>query len=88
MRLRFLLPLIGFIVLVGFLLVGLNLNPRQVPSPLVGKPAPEFQLEQLHESNKTLTSKDNLGKVWMPGRTSVAGRIGQVRHRPGLRSQL
>jgi hypothetical protein len=28
MRLRFLLPLIGFIVLVGFLLVGLNLNPR------------------------------------------------------------
>jgi len=62
---RFLLPLIAFIVLVGFLLVGLNLNPRQVPSPLIGKPAPELQLEELHASDKTLTSKDNLGKVWL-----------------------
>jgi cytochrome c biogenesis protein CcmG/thiol:disulfide interchange protein DsbE len=62
---RFLLPLAIFIVLVGFLLVGLGLNPRQVPSPLVGKPAPEFKLQQLHESEKTLTSKDNLGKVWL-----------------------
>ena len=62
---RFLLPLGHFCTLVGFLLVGLNLNPRQVPSPLIGKPAPDFQLEQLHEAEKTLTSKDNLGKVWL-----------------------
>jgi cytochrome c biogenesis protein CcmG, thiol:disulfide interchange protein DsbE len=45
--------------------VGLNLNPRQVPSPLIGKPAPEFQLQQLHQAEQTLTSKDNLGKVWL-----------------------
>jgi cytochrome c biogenesis protein CcmG/thiol:disulfide interchange protein DsbE len=62
---RFLLPLGIFVVLVGFLLVGLNLNPRQVPSPLIGKPAPEFQLQQLHQAEQTLTSKDNLGKVWL-----------------------
>ncbi len=62
---RYLLPLAAFVVLVGFLVVGLGLNPRQVPSPLVGKPAPEFQLQQLHEADKTLTSKDNLGKVWL-----------------------
>jgi len=62
---RFLLPLAAFVVLVGFLVVGLGLNPRQVPSPLIGKPAPEFQLQQLHASDKTLTSKDNLGKVWL-----------------------
>jgi cytochrome c biogenesis protein CcmG/thiol:disulfide interchange protein DsbE len=62
---RFLLPLVVFVGLVGFLLVGLGLNPRQVPSPLVGKPAPEFQLQQLHEPEKTLTSKENLGKVWL-----------------------
>lgn len=62
---RFLLPLAVFVVLVGFLLVGLGLNPRQVPSPLVGKPAPEFQLQQLHAPEKTLTSKENLGKVWL-----------------------
>ncbi len=62
---RFLLPLGILVVLVGFLLVGLNLNPRQVPSPLIGKPAPEFQLQQLHQAEQTLTSKDNLGKVWL-----------------------
>ena len=62
---RFLLPLGIFVVLVGFLLVGLNLNPRQVPSPLIGKPAPEFQLQQLHQAEQTLTSKDNLGKAWL-----------------------
>ncbi len=62
---RFLIPLAIFVVLVGFLLVGLNLNPRQVPSPLIGKPAPEFQLQQLHDTGKTLTSRDNLGKVWL-----------------------
>ncbi|HEY6043887.1 MAG TPA: DsbE family thiol:disulfide interchange protein [Nitrosospira sp.] len=62
---RFLLPLAAFVILVGFLVVGLGLNPRQVPSPLIGKPAPEFQLQQLHASDKTLTSRDNLGKVWL-----------------------
>ncbi|SFW15734.1 DsbE family thiol:disulfide interchange protein [Nitrosovibrio sp. Nv17] len=62
---RFLLPLVAFIVLVGFLLVGLGLNPRQVPSPLIGKPAPEFQLEELHQPGKTIASRDNLGKVWL-----------------------
>jgi len=62
---RFLLPLGVFVVLVVFLFVGLKLNPREVPSPLIGKPAPAFQLQQLHEPTKTLTPKDNLGKVWL-----------------------
>ena len=62
---RFLLPLGAFVVLVVFLFIGLNLNPREVPSPLIGKPAPAFQLQQLHEPAKTLTPKDNLGKVWL-----------------------
>jgi cytochrome c biogenesis protein CcmG/thiol:disulfide interchange protein DsbE len=62
---RYLLPLAAFIILVAFLLVGLNLNPRKIPSPLIGKPAPVFKLQQLHESEKILESKDNLGKVWL-----------------------
>lgn len=62
---RFLIPLAVFVVLVGFLVVGLGLKPREVPSPLVGKPAPEFRLQQLHDSEKILTSKENLGKVWL-----------------------
>ena len=62
---RYLLPLIAFIILAAFLLVGLNLNPRKVPSPLIGKPAPVFNLQQLHEPENIFKSKDNLGKVWL-----------------------
>tara|TARA_B100000686_G_scaffold193331_1_gene200150 strand:- start:667 stop:1191 length:525 start_codon:yes stop_codon:yes gene_type:complete len=62
---RYLLPLIAFVILAAFLLVGLNLNPRKVPSPLIGKPAPVFNLQQLHEPENIFKSKDNLGKVWL-----------------------
>ena len=44
---RFLIPLAVFLVLVVFLAVGLKRDPREVPSPLVGKPAPEFRLDTL-----------------------------------------
>jgi len=62
---RFLIPLAIFAVIVAFLGVGLTLNPREVPSPLVNKPAPPFQLPQLHEPQKNFTQKDMQGKVWM-----------------------
>ncbi len=62
---RFLLPLALFVVMVGFLAVGLTLNPREVPSPLVGKAAPDFSLPQLHESDKVFSPKDLAGKVWL-----------------------
>lgn len=62
---KFLLPLAVFIVLVALLAVGLNLNPREVPSPLVGKPAPGFTVPQLHEPEKTFSPKDMAGKVWL-----------------------
>jgi cytochrome c biogenesis protein CcmG/thiol:disulfide interchange protein DsbE len=62
---RYLLPLFAFIVLAAFLLVGLTLNPRQVPSPLIDKPAPVFELNHLHEPDKVMASGDNLGKVWL-----------------------
>ena len=63
--LRFLLPLLLFIVLLMFLWVGLSLNPREVPSPLVGKPAPPFQLARLDDPAKTLAEKDLRGQVWL-----------------------
>jgi cytochrome c biogenesis protein CcmG, thiol:disulfide interchange protein DsbE len=62
---RFLIPLAIFIVLVGFLAVGLNLDPHEVPSPLVGKPAPEFSVPQLGAPEKTFSPKEMLGKVWL-----------------------
>ncbi|MGE5491456.1 MAG: DsbE family thiol:disulfide interchange protein [Actinomycetota bacterium] len=62
---RFLWPLLGFIALVVLLAVGLNLNPREVPSPLVGKPAPAFNLPVLATPTKTFGPKDMEGKVWL-----------------------
>ena len=63
--LRFLLPLALFAVVVGFLAFGLRLNPSEVPSPLIGKPAPDFSLPRLDDANRTISRDDLLGKVWM-----------------------
>lgn len=58
------LPL-AFIALIGLLAAGLRLDPREVPSPLIGKPAPNFELPLLHAPDKRFTQKDMLGKVWV-----------------------
>lgn len=55
----------GFAVLVALLGVGLTLNPREVPSPLIGKPAPAFELPLLHLPDKTFAQKDMLGRAWV-----------------------
>jgi|SRR5437588_517048 len=60
-----LIPLVLFIGLVGFLLVGLHRDPHEVPSPLIDKAAPDFQLRQLKEPTKTFAAKDMRGKVWL-----------------------
>lgn len=62
---RFLLPLGIFLILVGFLAVGLRRDPREVPSPFIDKPAPAFTLAQLQEPGKTFSPKDMEGKVWL-----------------------
>jgi cytochrome c biogenesis protein CcmG, thiol:disulfide interchange protein DsbE len=63
--LRFLLPMGIFAIVVGFLFVGLGLNPREVPSPLIGKPVPAFKLARLDNPAQTVGRDDLLGKVWM-----------------------
>ena len=57
--------LVGFAALVALLAVGLNLNPRDVPSPLVGKPAPAFNLPVLATPEKTFGPKNMQGQVWL-----------------------
>ncbi|HVE48575.1 MAG TPA: DsbE family thiol:disulfide interchange protein [Casimicrobiaceae bacterium] len=65
MNKRLLIPLAVFGVLLAFLLVGLGINPREVPSPLIGKPAPSFELQQLHQPRKKLGTNDLKGQVWL-----------------------
>jgi cytochrome c biogenesis protein CcmG/thiol:disulfide interchange protein DsbE len=62
---RFLLPLAIFVALVIFLAIGLGRDPHEVPSPLINKPAPAFQLPQLHEPTKTFSAAEMRGKVWL-----------------------
>ena len=55
----------AFAALVVLLAVGLTLNPREVPSPLIGKPAPAFELPLLQSPEKTFSQQDMLGKPWV-----------------------
>lgn len=63
--LRGAVPLAIFAVIAGFLYAGLFRDPHEVPSPLIGKPAPAFSLAQLQEPTRTLTTADMRGRVWL-----------------------
>ena len=43
-RFIFITPIVVFVGIAIFLGIGLTLDPREVPSPLIGKPVPEFNL--------------------------------------------
>ena len=64
-KLKFLIPLAIFLGLAAFLMRGLSLDPREVPSPLIGKPAPAFDLTRLDDAQQRISQKHLLGKVWM-----------------------
>jgi cytochrome c biogenesis protein CcmG/thiol:disulfide interchange protein DsbE len=62
---RYLLPLALFVVLAAFLGVGLKLDPREVPSPLVDKPAPTFSLPTLSDPQLQFAAEQMKGQVWV-----------------------
>jgi len=62
---RTLIPALIFAVIVVFLGMGLTLNPSEVPSPLIGKPAPAFQLATLDAPEKSLGLRDMAGQAWV-----------------------
>jgi cytochrome c biogenesis protein CcmG/thiol:disulfide interchange protein DsbE len=61
--LRYLAPLAIFALLVAFLYRGLSLDPKLVPSPLIGKPMPTFTLTRLDNPAATISDADFKGKV-------------------------
>ncbi|MBX3680895.1 MAG: DsbE family thiol:disulfide interchange protein [Rhodocyclaceae bacterium] len=65
MKAKFLVPLALFLLLAGFLAYGLKLDPREVPSPLIDKPAPVFSLPQLQSPDTKLSLQDMKGQVWL-----------------------
>ena len=65
MNKKLLIPLVVFVALAAFLFVGLWRDPREVPSPLIGKPAPQFSLTQLAKPGDNLGTADMKGQVWL-----------------------
>ena len=62
---KMMIPAIVFAVICVFLAIGLTRDPREVPSPLIGKPAPAFSLPRLDNTASTIALKDMAGKAWV-----------------------
>lgn len=61
MILRLLLPLAVFALIGALLYTGLGRDPDLVPSPLIGKPMPEFTLPRLHSPEDQVAHGDLTG---------------------------
>jgi len=62
-RARLFMPLAVFGLMAVFFGIGLTLNPGEIPSPLIGKPVPEFSLPPVQGRVDGLSSKDLTGEV-------------------------
>jgi cytochrome c biogenesis protein CcmG/thiol:disulfide interchange protein DsbE len=67
-RLKLFLPLAAFVLLSLLLFRGLSLDPTSLPSALVGKPLPDFELEELHSgellSRQQIIGEPMLVNIW------------------------
>jgi cytochrome c biogenesis protein CcmG/thiol:disulfide interchange protein DsbE len=59
------LPFAIFLILLAFFAIGLKRNPQEVPSPLIGKQVPDFNLPLLSDQTKSMKPADRLGQVWL-----------------------
>jgi len=72
---RFIVPLIAFAVLIPVFMIGLTRNPNELPSPLLDKPAPVYELPSLLDPSRSVGSETYAGQValvnvwatWCPG---------------------
>ena len=62
---RFAAPLLGFAALLVVFGIGLTLNPREIPSPLLDQPAPAFDAEHLHDPGLRFSPATLRGQVWL-----------------------
>ena len=64
-RFWFLIPLAAFLALAVVLAVGLKLDPREVPSPLIDKPAPKFALSRVDDASRVVRLDELRGKAFI-----------------------
>lgn len=65
MKARYIIPLLCFAVLTGFLAVGLRNDPHEIPSPLINRQAPDFKVPQLAQPDHSFSPADLKGQVWV-----------------------
>ncbi len=65
MKKKYFIPLIAFAALIGLMLFGLSNDPKLIPSPFIGQPAPDFELPRLDKPGETISVKDLKGQVWV-----------------------
>ncbi len=58
-------PLAILALLVALLGAGLTRNPRELPSPLIGKPAPDFALARIAGDPAAVTPASLRGEIWL-----------------------
>lgn len=58
-------PLVLFCILVIFLAIGLTRDPKEIPSPLIGKMAPEFVAPHLQSPTEKFSIQSMRGQVWL-----------------------
>ena len=62
---RYILPLVAFLVLAVVLGLGLQRDPRALPSALLDRPAPTIELPMLNETQAQFDSSKLQGQVWL-----------------------
>ena len=62
---KFFIPLTAFGILIALLFFGLNNDPKIIPSPFIGQPAPAFTLPRLYKPEQTISTEDMKGQVWV-----------------------
>ncbi|MBW4048343.1 MAG: DsbE family thiol:disulfide interchange protein [Proteobacteria bacterium] len=65
MKRIWLIPFVLFVILLAFLAAGLTHDPHKIPSPLIGKQAPAFDLPRLNSPGQMFSSSQMKGKVWL-----------------------
>jgi cytochrome c biogenesis protein CcmG/thiol:disulfide interchange protein DsbE len=85
------LPLALFLGMVVFLAVGLTRNPQEIPSPLIGRPAPAFELPVVGgqgvfsaEQFKGQLTLVNLWATWCAGCKEEHPILMALSRQPGL----
>ncbi len=60
---RYIALVVAFVVLIGILAIGLDRDPSKLPSPLIDKPAPEYELPRVKDPMSSVGSADYSGQL-------------------------